>query len=283
MILRLDETAYRGRAVAVPEAVDPTAVARAVREGTVTAADRTVSVQSRSPAAVHKRVGCIHPEMGLRVRTALAAGGRARGLSTPHDADIRAARETLHELPLQSIETTDERRRVAQLTAETDRLRERVAETRGRLAAHRTLDEPVDDLETALESAARDLSEAETSAAAAEQSLEQRRAAVRTARETLDRRMRLEDELANCQRRARAALVDRLADAYASAVAAVPDGPRTRPADPFAVDPVTAALAVARIADFDAPVVLACDRFADAEAASAWLGAPVIRCEQLRS
>jgi hypothetical protein len=88
--------------------------------------------------------------------------------------------------------------------------------------------------------------------------------------------MHLEDEVANLERRVRSALVDRFRDAYAAAVADVPGGSGD-PGDPFDVDPLTAGLAVARVADFDAPVVVVCDRFGSAQAASRWLAAPVVR------
>ena len=275
MILRLADTVYRGRTVTVDGNVEPVAVARAVRE--VPVDESRVTVRAQTPAPVHERVGCLHPQMGLQTRTALAEAGRARGLSTRFDAAIRELRQALRELSAPTVEADDQRRAVAEASAETARLRERVATTRGRLAAHRELDGDTDELEARLESAASDLSEAETSAVAAEQTLARTREKARAARAVLDRRMRLEDDLANRQRQARARLVDRLTDAFASAVAAAPGGPDSRPADPFAVDAVTAGLAVARIADFDAPVVLACDRFPDADAASAWLGAPVVR------
>jgi hypothetical protein len=275
VILRLADTVSRGRAVAVDRDVDPETVARAIREGT--ADESRIAVLARRPPPVHERVGCLRPSMGLRTRTALAEAGRARGLSTRFDAAIRKTRRALEELSAPAVEAGDERRAVAKTSTETARLRERVAAARGRLAAHRELDADTDDPGASLEAAARDLSEAETSAVAARERLNRTREKARSARATLDRRMRLEDELANQQRQARALLVDRLRDAFASAVAAAPGGPDSRPADTFAVDAVTAGLAVARIADFDAPVVLACDRFPDADAASAWLGAPVVQ------
>lgn len=276
MIVRVDDTVFRGRTVTIERDVDPDVVARAVRNGAATGERHAVAVRSQTPPPVHERVGCLHPEMGVKPKTALASAGRARGLSTRFDEELRARRRELREVSVEHVETAPQRASVADATAETAALREEVAETRGRLAAHRALDGDVAELEVTLESAARDLSEAETTAVAAEQTLDRQRAAARAARETLDRRMHLEDALANCRRKARAALVERLRDAFASAVAAAPGGPETVPADPFAVDPVTAGLALARLADFDAPVVVACDRFETPDAASAWLGAPVV-------
>lgn len=275
MILRVDGAVYRGRAVTVRTDVDPETIAEAVRQEDADE-DGTVTVRAQQPHPVHERVGCIYPGMGLRARTALADAARARGLSTAHNPALRAARERLREVSVTGVDATDQRRAVADASSETERLRERVAETRGRLAARREFDRETDALAAELEDAARELSEAETSAAAARQSLDQRRREARNARSEWERQMRLEDELANCRRRTRAALIERTRGAFERAVAAAPGGP-DEPDDPFEVDPVTAGLAIARVASLSAPVVLSCDRFADAAAASAWLDAPVVR------
>ncbi len=278
MIVEVGDTVARGRAVTLGEQVDPATVARAVRERTATD-DQRVTVRSQRPHPVYDRVGYIHPAMGLRVKTALAEAGRARGLSTPEDRGIRECRRELDEQCSPTVETVDQRQHLAETSTDTAALRERVAETRGRLSARRTVDAETAETVDRLQRAARELSEVETSAVAAEQRLQRKRSQAREAREVLDQRMRRQDELANRKRRARATLVERLTDAYRSAVAAVPGGPATL-TDPFAVDPVTAGLAIARLAEFDAPVVLACDRFADADAASAWLAAPVVRVKR---
>lgn len=276
MICRVDGTLSRGRAVTLDDGVDPETVARAVREGTANDGAVTVTVSAREPHPVHERVGCLHPGTSLRVRTALAAAARARGWTTPHDAELGRAREALAAVEPGEVATEDARRAVASATESTDRLRERVAAARGRLRARS--DHGLDErpARERLEDAARELSEAETSAAATRQTLDRRRREAESVRDTLDERLRLEDEVANLERRARATLVERARDAYAAAVGAVPGGPAD-PGDPFGVDPLTAGLAVARVADFDAPVVLACGRFEGARAASRWLGAPVVQ------
>lgn len=276
MIVRIEDTRLRGRAVRLDESVDSRVVARAVREGEATASGRTITVLAREPHPVHERVGHVYPEMGLRVRTALAEAARARGLSTPLDGEIREVRGRLRELTVDDVDTAAQRRAVAEASADTDRLRETVAERRGELLARREAGRDTDHVSEEFRDAARALSEAETSAAAARQNLDRRRREARATRDRLERRMALEDDLANLRRRARERLVERLRGAYACGLAAVPGGPDTV-ADPFDVDPVTAALAVARVADLDGPVVLACDRFPSARAASAWLGAPVVR------
>lgn len=278
MKVTLAGTEYRGRAVTLPVDADARTVARAVRDGVASdgeTSDGTVRVQSRRPYPVHERVGCIHAEMGVRVRTALAGAARARGLSTPLDSEIRACRDRIASLSVEEVSTADERQAVAAASTATERLREEVAEMRGELTARRADDrsEATAVAEQFRESA-RDLSEAETTAVAARQDLARRRREARAARDTLERRLELEDELANLRREARTHLVEVARDAYVSAVSAVPGA--SVPTDPFDVDAVTAALAVARVADFDAPVVLACDTFRTARAASAWLDAPVI-------
>lgn len=69
--------------------------------------------------------------------------------------------------------------------------------------------------------------------------------------------------------------MDRLRDQYAAALDAVP-GPES--SGPFEAPPVTAALAVLRVARTEAPVVLETDRFPDPATAADTLEAPIIRC-----
>jgi len=285
VICRVGGAVHRGRTVSLAGAVAPETVATAVRAGSATAADgTTVAVTARTPHPVHERVGCLCPGMGLRVRTALAAAARARGVGTPHDTPLRRTRERLAALTDESEGDTsdgpdpsmaDARERLAAARAETDRLRERVATVRGRLRAREESGLPTEDVRAELEATARELSEVETEAVAARQTLERARRRTRETRDELDERLRLEDRVANLERRARRTLVERVRDAYAAAVADVPG--TTEPPDPFAVDALTAGFAVARVADFDAPVVVTGNRFGSARAASRWLGAPVVR------
>ena len=274
MICTVDGTVYTGRVVRLPAGVAAQTVARAVREGCADDGDRQVKIRARQPHGVHERVGCVHPEMGLRIRTALAEAARARGFSTAFDSEIRACRDRLADLCVADVSTDEEREALAAASAETDRLREEVAERRGELTARRDGDSEPGPVAQQFRDAARKLSEAETSATAARQTLRRRRREARDARDRLEQRLELEDDLANLQRRARSCLVDRVESAYESAVTAVPESESRT--DPFDVGAVTAALAIARVAGFDAPVVLACDRFDSPQAASAWLGAPVV-------
>lgn len=275
MICRVDGAVRRGRVVTLDEDLHPETVARAVRDGRATEDGTTVAVTARTPHPVHERVGCLSPEMALRIRTALAIAARARGLGTPYDRTLQRARQRLAAFEDPDVETKAARKRLATAQAETDRLRERVATIRGRVQARETHDLPTDPAREQLEDAARKLSEVETEATAARQSLDREQQRARRAREDLEERFRLEDRVGNFERRARAHLVEQVRDAYAAAVADVPGV--ADPSDPFGVDSLSAGLAVARVADFDTPVVIAGERFESARAASRWLGAPVVR------
>lgn len=276
MILRVGGSVHRGRAVSIDATVDPEVIAAAVREGRVVDGDVALRVTARDPHDAHERLGCL-PCRPARIRTALAAAARARGLSAPQDPALARAREALADVEATGIDAADKRQAVAGKKEETDRLRERVAAARGRLEARRERGLPTTAAREELQAAIRELSETETGATAARQALASTRSQARSVRDDLERRFRLADEAANLERRARAWLVERVRDAYASALLDVPGGPDDIPADPFSVDRVTAGLAVARVAGCEAPVVLAADRFESADAASAWLDAPVIQ------
>lgn len=263
-----------GRALTLRARVEPRTVARAVRGAPDS--DARVAVDAPDPGPVHEYVGCIRPGMGLRARTALAAAARSRGLETPHDDALAAAREQLAELAVDSGDGRARlREQVAATADEAERLRESAAAARGRLQERR--EQGLDPTPAAeqLAAAVEDLSEAETAGAAARQRLATLRERARERRDTRERRLRLEDRVANLERRARAHLREQVRGEYVAALSAVPGA--GDPDEPFEADPVTGALAVARVAEIDAPVVLACDRFDGAEEAAAWLDGPVIR------
>jgi hypothetical protein len=270
---RVGDVVRHGRAITVECAVDPAQLLRAIRDPGPAPEDR-VAVVAPAPQPVHEHVGHVHPAMGLRTRTALARAGRTRGLTTPCDEDLAAAREQLASIAVEPGDTTPHRRAVAETAAETERARERVAAARGRLEAAREHGLDVAEASSELEAAVRELSEVETQGAAARQRLDSAREAARDRRETRERQFRLEDRIANLEREARANLVDRLREPYADAIDAVPGSGRVD--DPFAAGPVTAALAVARVGALSAPVVIECDRFGSAARASEFLDAPVV-------
>jgi hypothetical protein len=276
---RIGDVVRRGRALTVTAPVEPTVLARAVRAESD--GDTRVTVVSDEPGPAYRYVGCIRRGMGLRTRTALAAAARSRGFETPHDTALAAARERVAALTDKSgnESTAAERERLRQAVAEasikSERLRETVAAARGRLQARREQELDPAPAQTALAEAIERLSEAETEAAAARQRLDTVRERSRERQDRREEQFRAEDQMANLERRARAHLRDTVEDEYVTALGAVPDGGET--ATPFEADPVSRALAVARVADLSAPVVLACGRFETACAAADWLDTPVIR------
>ena len=262
-------TVYEGRAVDLrARPVDGGALAAAVR------GERCLpAVDAPAAPAVYDYCGRVHPAMGLRTRTALAAAARTRGVATPHDDAIADLREQLADLAVNEPSLPPARERVAD--EEVAALRETVAAERGRLQAREQLDADTDAVEQSVREAASELAERETERTAAAESRHQRRERARDYRDRKERRRRLADRLANRRRDARDALVDAVSEKYRRALAAVP-GPT--PADPFDAPPVPAALAVLRVADTDAPVVLETDRLGPPDEAAMWLDAPVIRC-----
>jgi hypothetical protein len=271
---RIGDVRHCGRVITVEQAVDPMALAREVRTAGTDPTER-LAVEAPGPPPVYEHVGCLRPDMGLRTRTALASAARSRGYETTYDEQIEALQADLAEVDVASTSTAEQRRVAATTTTETARLREEVAAARGRLQARREADLDPGSAAEDLSAAITRLSEARTSHAAARESLDRARRAARERREQRKRRFRLEDRLANLERQARAALVKELQDEFVATVEAVPGG--SVEGSGFDTDPVTAALAIARLAECQAPIVLACDRFADPVTASDWLQSPVIR------
>lgn len=270
MILTFEGKKYEGRALDCRSlSVDGRAVVAAVR-----GEDSVVSVDAPDPGLVHERVGYVRPGMSVATRTVLAAAARSRGRSAPQDEELATVRSKLEDLSVPSVSTRGKRQRAADDGQEAAHLRERVAELRGRLQAVRDEGGETAAIEERLSEAVRELSEVETQQVAAREQLAAARADAREARDVRERRMRLEDRKANLERAARAHLAEAVEPLYEDAVAAVP---RRTPDDPSDASGVTAALAVARMADLTAPVVLACDRFEGPAAAAAWLDAPVVR------
>jgi hypothetical protein len=273
VICRVGDARYFGTAVAIDRALDPERVARAVRTGAARAAEPSIEVEAAEAGRLHERVGCIHPECSLRPRTALAMAGRSRGWTTEFDDPLERVRERLAEFAEPPTVPADPgaRRQLADATDDIERLRERVAAMRGRAET------AGDAGEADLEGAIRSLSEVETTAAAARERRGRVREAAREARDRRQERLGLVDRRDNLARRARRALVDRAREDYVDALTVVP-GVRDV-ADPFDAPADAMALAIARVGDLDAPVVVATDRFADAPAAAGWLDAPVIHLE----
>jgi len=270
--VELDDGVREGRAVDLRgRDLSPATVDRAVGD-----ADW---IDCADPGPVHDRVSPVVPDSTLSVRAALAAAARSRGLTSPVDDALGEAAADLATVDPPPVDCETARRRVAEAGEREAALAERVSELRGRVEALETAAsegdaDAADDERTA---AIRELSEVRTERIAAEQALERARETARAARDARERRLRLEDRVANLRRTARAHLAGTMSEEFVGAVAAVPGDGRVTgsPAD-FEGDPVTAALAVVRVAAVDAPVVLGCDRFASATAAAERLDAPVL-------
>ncbi len=269
MKLRVAGTTYAGAVVDLrTRNVDGRTIAASIR-----GQQSFPVVSCPEPPSVYAYAGHVHPSMGLRTRTALAAAARSRGHETPQDDAIAECRTQLADLECSPPDLPDPIDPVPESTI--DGLQEAVATHRGRLTARQVVGADDGAVQADLRDAATELSERETRRAAARETRELRRERARAYRDTLEEQRRLADELANLRRSARATLVDRCADAFARAIEAVP-GPV--PDSPFDADPVTAAMAVLRVARTPAPVVLGTDRFRSPTAASDCLDAPVVRC-----
>jgi len=209
----------------------------------------------------------------------LVAAARCRGIRVPEERALAAAERELAALTTERVDPAETRRRLAEAGANVAELREEVAAARGRLEALRRVDGDTAAAESALTDAAERLSEAETERVAAEQAHEAAERQARRARSLRERRLRLQDRVANRRRDARRALIGALEAPFARAVTAVPGEARLS-MDPLSVegDSFTAALAAVRLADLRAPVVDATDRFDSAAAAANALGVPVLRC-----
>lgn len=281
MKLRVGDTVREGRVLDVRDlGVSGATVAAAIHTDTPAAgsedgSDSEIRVVCQTPGPAHEHVGFVHPGVQVDRRAALAAAARSRGRTVPKQAAVAATRERLGELSVPSIDLTEARRAVADAGGDEARLRESVAELRGRIQTLRDAGKPTDSAVADLTQTARQLSEAETERIAAEQRLDRAARAAREARDARERRLRLEDRVGNLERRVRAALAASVDEEFEAAIRAVPG--EGVPTDRDELDPVTVALAVGRVADLYAPVVLGVDRFASADAAADLLDAPVIR------
>lgn len=236
-------------------------------------------VECADPDPLHEHVGWIAPGMNLRLRTALAAVARSRGWSAPQDDERKRTLNRIDALSMEmeTVETVPTRRRLAATNDEIDRQREQVARLQGQVQAFRKTDnDPPRKALGTLERAIRELSELETERAAAEQALEREREQRRQRHDVRDERLMLEDRAANLARDARRHLVRGIEAEFENTIETVPEAtaPEFNDADP---DPVTEALAVARLGTLEAPLVLECDRFTSVQAAADWLDAPVIQ------
>lgn len=233
-------------------------------------------VQAPPPGALHERVGTIRPGMDLALRCAIAAAGRSRGLRAPQAATIERLNREIAAIDPEIPDLRAARRRVAQAGEDLASLEATVDRLSGRLAERRDAGRPTAELEERLADRTRELTEAETEAIAAREALERAEERARAARDARERRLTLVDRRENRRREARSWFMDRLAEPFRRAIAALPVA--VEPTSPAAYDgdPSAAALAVARIGDPAAPIVLAESPFETAVAARGALAAPVI-------
>lgn len=291
MRARFGGVGRRGPAIDLRDVdVSARSVVRAVRDrgdNRVTPPPRQPSGQRASnTASLHERVGFLRPGMNVAIRPAVAAAARSRGETTEHDAARRRVGEAVADIDVPEVDLAAARKRVAATANDVDRLRERVARASGRAEARREDGGDASGAEAQLVDATRELADRETEYHAAREALTAARADARAARDARERRLELEDERANLQRRARRELAAAAAEWFRRAVAAlgVPGGPAS-PRD-FDGPDWAAACAVARLARPGAPLVVAGSlsgraggRFETASRARAALDAPVLLVE----
>jgi len=285
--------------------LDPETVATAVADGS--AGKGLLVIDCAEPGPLHEYAAVVREGMALRTRTALAAAARTRGIDPgvgpDADADVDAGPST----DPGRVDLREIKRRMADAEADIDRLREEVARLRGRVEVLREREDATgsgsgsepetggagrpgtgrrDDAgetptrtrtraraaRAELRDAIGRLAAAETERAAAEDRLERARERRRAALDVRERRLAAADRAGNRGRERRRALVDAVRGEFATAVRAL-DGPD----EPFAADGVVAALACWRVAESNAPVVVAVDRLGDAREAHDRLGVPVVR------
>lgn len=263
-------------AVDLGGAAEPTAVVRAIRGEDVDG----VVADCPAPGPLHPHVGHVHEGMATDVRGALAAAARSLDEEAPQRDAIDATRAELEALSVPDADLAEVRREVAEAGAATERLRERIATLRGRAAAFEEAgdDAAAAEAREALRDAVGDLAEAETERIAAEQRRDRLEGEARTVRDRRERRLELQDRVANLERAARRHLAGTVYDRFRSAVDALPgEGRAGEGPGEYEGDPVTAALAAARVGRVEAPLVLATDRLGDARTAARRLDAPVVR------
>ena len=268
--------------------VDPETLVQAIRGQKIPGSDGTesggeseggIAIHCPEPGPLYERVGFIPPEPTVRIRATLAAIARERGLAAPQDEELAQVGRKLAEIEAPELDLAGAREGLAAIDEnELAMLRESVAASRGSVQARLELDAPVEPARQALSKAAAELAEAQTERIAAEQRLGLARIRAREGRDVRERRLQLRDRKGNLERAARVHLAGRLRDEFVAAVETVPGAGRV-PAGPnsFEGEDVTAALALVRMAELRAPVILACKRFPNAYRAAAVLDTPVIR------
>lgn len=271
MRLRLTDPDRCGRAIDCRDtSLDPTRVLTAVRDP----ADDGVRCRCATP--LHETLGAVGFGSSPSRRQTLAAVARSRGIRVPEQDALAAARDRLASHMTEPTNLAGEREAVASASDE-DRvaLREEVARPRGVVDASRDGDGPAaETLAEYRETAAR-LSEVGTTATAASERLARERTTLSERYDAHQRRLELEDAVANRERDVRQALANQVAprvararDALAAGTGLDRESNRTR------------RLAAVRAARLSAPVVVAGGRL-DATVLARATGASVVRCRAL--
>ncbi|SIR57427.1 hypothetical protein SAMN05421858_2897 [Haladaptatus litoreus] len=284
MKVRINGETQTGRAIDLRGwSVTPTEVVAAVREDGESD-DESLAVDCPEPRPIHKHVGLIEPELSLTVRPAMASAARSNGLSAPQDEEIAILTKKLNSFDVRDVSLRSERRRVADASGSETELREQVAALRGRVQTLRETDMNAESAESRLREATQKLSEMETERIAAEQALEQAQKRLHSIRDERVEHLRLRDRKENLERTARKYLGQQIREEFVAGVSAVPkdENGNEQLSDPTLLGPlesdsVTVALAIARIANLRAPIVLSCDRFETANSASDCLDTPVLQ------
>ncbi|SFL27100.1 hypothetical protein SAMN04487950_3157 [Halogranum rubrum] len=266
-----------------------------LRDTTVAAADLLAAIRGESPTSLdvtcssptppHDVLGHVSLDDAIPSRRALlAAAARSRGHTAPQRPAYDASLRKLRELEVPTVDVATARKRVADAGAEEAQLRERMATLRGRLQARRETDAETASVTTDLTDTAARLSEVETERIAAEQALDRQERRAADAREVRQRRLELEDRVANLERRMRASLAERISSVFdeerdslgsLDALGSVEfDG---ADADVSVTsDDLLSQLVAVRVADLAAPVVVSASVFTDARSAARSLDASVI-------
>lgn len=272
-VIRVGQTVYRGRAL---DLRDRDLSATTVRNAITASSDEKVQITCPAPGSVYEYVGFLTSGRSYALCTALAKTARECGHTAPQDETITLLTEKIRELDDPAPDYRAERRRLAGIDEPTA-MTEQLANLRGQVQVMRERGEDPDQIVTQREELATERAEIRTRHIAAQQARDQARQATKAGRDQRERRLSLQDRRDNLRREARKHLAETIATEFADALAAVP-GSGAIADRPWQVtgEDLTAALAIARLAPIQAPLVLATDRFLSARAARECLGAPVI-------
>jgi hypothetical protein len=266
MYLRTPEATHTGGAIDLREC--DTAPPSADLLDAIRGRETDLELDCAEPGPLHRFVGHLDGRTIRSRRRLLALTARSRGATAPQDDAISDLQDRLADCSPPTVDLAGLRRRVAEVGQRESELRERTATLRGELSARQEMGVDAEAVADELADVTAELAEVETDRIAAEQALADAERRAQSARDTRERRLELQDAIANRRREARRHLAEQVAETVADAEERVPGPPD---------DPTTTRLAVLRVGDVEAPVVLAVERFDDVTDARETLGVPVIR------